>query len=66
MVILGLFELSNGCVPSLCLMSASSLEHNPRLKGRAEDIDVAATVASFYLVGGSARSIFSFGVECIM
>ena len=64
MIILGLFGLSNGYVSSLCLMSASSLEHNPRLKGRAEDVDVAATVAFFCLVGGLALgSIFSFGVE---
>ena len=64
MIILGLFGLSNGYVSSLCLMSASSLEHNPRLKGKAEDVDVAATVASFCLVGGLALgSIFSFGVK---
>ena len=45
-------------------MSASSLEHNPRLKGRAQDVDVATTVAFFCLVGGLALgSIFSFGVE---
>ena len=64
MVILGLFGLSNGYVSSLCLMSASSLEHNPRLKGRAEDVDVAATMASFSLVAGLALgSMFSFAVQ---
>ena len=48
-------------------MSASSLEHNPRLKGRVEDVDIAATVASFVLVGGLAiGSIFSFGVQGII
>jgi len=67
MVILFLFGCSNGYVSSLCLMSASSLEHNPRLKGRAQDVDVAATVASFCLVGGLALgSIFSFGVAGII
>jgi solute carrier family 29 (equilibrative nucleoside transporter), member 1/2/3 len=67
MVILGLFGLSNGYVSSLCLMSASSLEHNPRLKGRVEDVDVAATVATFFLVGGLALgSIFSFVVKGII
>ena len=46
------------------MMSASSLEHNPRLRGRAEDVDVAATVATFCLVGGLALgSIFSFVVK---
>lgn len=64
MVILCLFGLSNGYVSSLCLMSASSLEHNPKLKGKTEDVDVAATVSSFCLVGGLALgSIFSFAVE---
>ena len=67
MVILGLFGLSNGYVSSLCLMSASSLKHNPGLKGRTEDVDVAATVASFSLVGGLALgSIFSFVVKGII
>jgi len=64
MVILFFFGASNGYISSLCLMSASSLEHNPRLKGRAEDVDIAATVASFCLVGGLALgSIFSFGIK---
>ena len=64
MVILFFFGASGGYVSSLCLMSASSLEHNPRLKGRAEDVDTAATVGSFCLVGGLALgSVFSFGVK---
>lgn len=46
------------------MMSAPSLEHNPRLKGRREDVDVAATVATFFLVGGLAiGSIASFAVR---
>jgi equilibrative nucleoside transporter 1/2/3 len=64
MLILFAFGLSNGYVSSLCIMSASSLEHNPRLKGRKEDVDVAATVAGFCLVGGLAMgSIGSFAVR---
>ena len=64
MFILLLFGLSNGYVSSLCMMSAPSVEHNPRLKGRVEDVDVAATVASFCLVGGLAVGSFtSFGVR---
>ncbi|KAG5333937.1 hypothetical protein C0989_004610, partial [Termitomyces sp. Mn162] len=54
MLILFAFGFSNGYVSSLCMMSAPSLDHNPRLKGRKEDVDVAATVASFSLVGGLA------------
>ncbi|KAH9482484.1 Equilibrative nucleoside transporter 1 [Psilocybe cubensis] len=66
MIILFLFGWSNGYLSSLCMMSAPSLEHNPRLKGRAEDVDVAATVASFCLVGGlSIGSIMSFAVKGI-
>lgn len=64
MVILLAFGLSNGYVSSLCMMSAPSVTHNPRLKGRIEDVDVAATVASFCLVGGLAvGSFMSFGVR---
>lgn len=44
-------------------MAAPSLEHNPRLKGRKENVDVAATVASFALVGGLVLgSMVSFAV----
>lgn len=64
MLILFAFGLSNGYVSSLCMMSAPSLEHNPRLKGRKEDVDVAATVASFCLVGGLALgSVANFAVR---
>jgi len=46
------------------MMSAPSLEHNPRLKGRREDVDVAATVASFCLGGGLVLgSMASFAVR---
>ncbi|KAI0347455.1 hypothetical protein BDW22DRAFT_1368089 [Trametopsis cervina] len=64
MLILLAFGLSNGYVSSLCMMAAPSVEHNPRLKGRVEDVDVAATVASFCLVGGLAIGGFaSFAVR---
>jgi len=64
MLILIIFGFSNGYVSSLCMMSAPSLEHNPRLNGRREDVDVAATLASFCLVGGLAiGSIASFAVR---
>ena len=64
MLILLAFGLSNGYVCSMCMMAAPSLEHNPRLKGRKEDVEDAATVASFCLVGGLALgSISSFAVR---
>jgi len=64
MLILFFFGCSNGYVSSMCMMSSPSVEHNPNLKGRVEDVDVAATVASFCLVGGLATgSICSFAVS---
>lgn len=64
MLILLMFGLSNGYVSSLCMMSAPSLEHNPRLRGKREDVDVAATVSQFCLVGGLVLgSIASFVVR---
>lgn len=64
MLILLLFGTSNGWLSSLCMMAAPSVEHNPRLKGRVEDVDVAATVANFSLIGGLALGSFaSFAVR---
>ncbi|KAF5358774.1 hypothetical protein D9758_008578 [Tetrapyrgos nigripes] len=64
MLILFAFGVSNGYVSTMGLMSASSLEHNPRLKGRVELVDVAATVSQFCLVGGLVLgSIASFPVR---
>ncbi|KAF7432835.1 hypothetical protein PC9H_004778 [Pleurotus ostreatus] len=64
MTILLAFGATNGYLSSLCMMSAPSLEHNPKLQGRREDVDIAATVATFCLVGGLAMgSIASFAVR---
>lgn len=64
MLILFIFGWTNGYVSSLCMMAAPSIEHNPKLKGRTEDVDVAATVASFCLVAGLVLgSIASFAVK---
>ncbi|KAG2013366.1 nucleoside transporter [Coprinopsis cinerea AmutBmut pab1-1] len=64
MLLMLAFGWTNGYVSSLCMMAAPSVEHNPRLKGRMADVDVAATVASFCLVGGLALgSISSFAVR---
>ncbi|THH03665.1 hypothetical protein EW145_g6110 [Phellinidium pouzarii] len=63
-LILLLFGLSNGYVASMCMMAAPSVSHNPRLHGRHADVDVAATIASFCLVGGLALgSAASFAVR---
>ncbi|KAJ7667657.1 nucleoside transporter-domain-containing protein [Mycena polygramma] len=59
-----LLRMSSGYLSSCMMMAAPSLEHNPRLQGRRNDVDVAATVASFCLVGGLALgSICSFAVR---
>lgn len=50
LLILLLFGISNGHVGSSCMMAASSLEHNRRLK--KEEVDSAAVVASFCLTIG--------------
>ncbi|PFH52589.1 hypothetical protein AMATHDRAFT_139820 [Amanita thiersii Skay4041] len=64
MLILLAFGISNGYVSLMCLMSAPSIEHNPRLKGRTEDIDTVATVTNFSLVGGLfVGSAASFGMK---
>ncbi|TCD66817.1 hypothetical protein EIP91_000895 [Steccherinum ochraceum] len=64
MLILLVFGLSNGYVSSMTLIAAASVEHNPYLKTRVEDVDVTATVASFFLIGGLVVGSFaSFGVR---
>jgi equilibrative nucleoside transporter 1/2/3 len=67
LLILFAFGWSNGYVASLCMMSAPSLEHNPRLKGRKEEVDVAATIVSFCAIFGLALgSLASFGVSALV
>jgi len=67
MFILFLFGWSNGYVSSLCMMSAPSLEHNAQLEGRIEDVDVAPTIANFFLVGGLViGSIASFAIKGVI
>jgi solute carrier family 29 (equilibrative nucleoside transporter), member 1/2/3 len=65
-LILFAFGLSHGYGTSLCMMGAPNLEHNPRLMGRREDVDLAATIASFsIIIGLSLGSFLSFGVRAI-
>ncbi|KAF8631194.1 hypothetical protein AX15_002526 [Amanita polypyramis BW_CC] len=63
MFILLMFGISNGYLGSMCMISAPSLEHNPRLRGR-EDVDIVAIITNFSLVGGLViGSAASFGVK---
>jgi equilibrative nucleoside transporter 1/2/3 len=68
MLLLFAFGLTNGYVSSLCQMAAPSLEHNPRLQGRKEDVDLAAPIITgFCVVGGLViGSILSFTVRGIV
>ena len=57
------FGRSNGYVLTSGMTASAPDKRNPRLKGRREDADVAATVASFCLIGGLAvGSLISFAV----
>ena len=67
MLILFAFAWSNGYISTLSMIASASIEHNPRLKGRREDVDIAATVASFCLVGGlTVGSLISFAVSGVL
>ena len=67
LLLLFAFGLSNGYVSSMSLMSAPSLEHNPRLMGRREDVDLAGPIASFCVVGGLVTgSVLSFILRSIV
>ncbi|KAF8450333.1 nucleoside transporter-domain-containing protein [Boletus edulis BED1] len=67
MVILLAMGYTNGYVSSIALLAVSSLEHNPRLNGRREDVDVAATLGgSFVIVGLASGALSSFGVQSMI
>ncbi|KAG2158972.1 nucleoside transporter-domain-containing protein [Suillus bovinus] len=67
MLLVGALGLSNGYLSTLCMLGASSLEHNPRLRQRREDVPIASTVAGFCLVVGLVIGGFgSFGVRAII
>lgn len=66
MLLVGALGLSSGYVSTLCMLGASSLEHNPRLRHR-EDVPIASTVAGFCLIVGLTIGGFgSFGVRAII
>jgi equilibrative nucleoside transporter 1/2/3 len=67
MLILLALGYTNGYISTLGLIAASSLEHNPRLKGRREDVDVAATIGGSFIIAGIAiGAFFSFGVRAVI
>jgi equilibrative nucleoside transporter 1/2/3 len=64
MLLVAALGLSNGYVSTLCMLGASSLEHNSRLLYRRDDVAIASTVAGFCLMVGLAIGGFgSFGVR---
>ena len=59
------FGTSNGYLASMIMAAASSIQHNPLLK--KEQIEGAATVAQFFLIGGIlVGSILSFLVKYLI
>jgi len=63
--LVAILGLTNGHCCSLCMMAASSTEHNGRI--RIGQVDTAAAVAQFSLVGGLViGSIASFAVRRIV
>ena len=64
MLILLAFGCSGGYISTRGMIASASIEHNPRLEGRRGNVDVAATVASFCLVGGlTIGSFITFAVS---
>ena len=67
MVIMLTMGYTNGFVSSLALLAVSSLEHNPRLKGRREYVDIAATLGGSFVNAGLAfGALSSFGVQAMI
>ena len=67
MIIILAMGYTNGYVISLAFLAVSSLEHNPRPKGRREDVDIAATLGgSFMILGLALGSLSSFGVQAMI
>ncbi|KDQ14101.1 hypothetical protein BOTBODRAFT_132592 [Botryobasidium botryosum FD-172 SS1] len=65
LLLVAAFGLSHGYLTSLCMMAASSVKHNPRI--RADQANPAATIAQFFMVGGLALGSFSsFGVRAVV
>lgn len=67
MIILLAMGYTNGYVSTIALLAVSSVEHNPRLNGHRDDVDVAATLGgSFVIVGLAVGALSSFGVQAMI
>ena len=67
MLIMLIMGYSTGYVAALTVLAVSSLEHNPRLEGRREDVDVAAALyGSCMILGLALGSLSSFGVLALI
>ena len=67
MIIMLTMGYTYGYVVTMSVLFVSSLEHNPRLEGRREDVDVAATLGgSFEIVGLAVGALSSFGVQAMV
>ncbi|KAF8132027.1 nucleoside transporter-domain-containing protein [Boletus edulis] len=67
MIIMLTMGYTTGYVSAVALLAVSSLEHNPRLGGRREDVDVAATLGgSCMILGLALGSLSSFGVQAML
>ena len=66
MVIMLTLGYTYGYVVTMSVLAVSSLEHNPRLKGR-EDVDVAATLGGACVTFGlTVGALSSFGVQAML
>ena len=67
MIIILTMGYTVGYVSSRALLAVSSLEHNHRLKGRREDVDIAATLGgSCMILGLALGALSSFGVQAML
>ena len=67
MIIVLIMGYTTGYLSTAALLAVSSLEHNPRLKGRREDVDVAATLGGSCMILGLAfGALSSFGVQAMI
>ena len=67
MIIVLIMGYTTGYLSTAALLAVSSLEHNPRLKGRREDVDVAATLGGSCMILGLAfGALSSFGVQVMI
>lgn len=67
MIILFAMGYTCGFVACTAMLAVASVEHNPNLEGRHEDVDVAASLGgTCMIVGLGLGALASFGVEAMM